>query len=98
LISNGKVVHGDFGLAVVPVLGPASSVNPSGLYVTVVTPGGAAAASDLRRSDIITALAGQPVTSADQLQELSLSNPPGTKISVQFMRNGETVTTPLVLH
>ena len=98
LIASGKVVHGDFGLAVVPVLGPASSLNPSGLYVTSVTPGGAAAAAGLRRSDIITGIDGQPVTGADQLQEISLSNPPGATITLQFQRAGETHSADVVLH
>ena len=97
LIRDGKIVHGDFGLGVVPVLGPNSSLTPSGLYITGVTKGGAADRAGLRRSDIITALAGQPVTSADQLQEASLSNPPGTTITVQYLRDGQSETADLVL-
>ena len=97
LIRDGKIVHGTFGLSVVPVLGPNSNLTPSGLYITGVTAGGPAAQAKLQRSDIITTLAGQPVTSADQLQEASLSNPPGTTITVQFLRNGEAKTADIVL-
>ena len=97
LIRDGKVTHGDFGLAVAPVLGPASTVNPSGLYITNVIPGGAAARAELRRSDIITAIDGRPVSSADQLQEVSLTNPPGTTVAVQYLRGDQTRSANLVL-
>ena len=97
LIRDGKIVHGDFGLAVAPVLGPGSTLNPSGLYITSVTAGGAGARAGLRHSDIITALDGRPVTTADQLQEVSLTHPPGTTVAVQFSRDGQTHTVQLVL-
>lgn len=97
LISNGKVVHGDFGLSVAPVLGPNSTLTPSGLYITGVTAGGPADRARLQRSDIITALAGQPVVSADQLQELALTNPPGTTVAIQYQRNNQSRTTDIVL-
>jgi putative serine protease PepD len=90
LISDGKVVHGDFGLSVVPILGPSSKLNPSGLYITSVTGGGPVARAGLRRSDIITALADQPISSADQLQEISLTEPPGSTIAVTFRRDNAT--------
>lgn len=97
LIRDGKIVHGDFGVSVVPVLGPNSSLTPSGLYITGVAPGGAADRAKLRRSDIIMALAGQSVTSADQIQEASLSNPPGTTIAIQYLRDGQSKTVDIVL-
>ncbi|WP_070100477.1 S1C family serine protease [Microlunatus phosphovorus] len=97
LISDGKIVHGDFGLSVVPVLGPNSTLTPSGLYITGVTADGPAARANLRRSDIITALAGQPVTSADQLQEASLSNPPGTTVTIQYVRDNQSMTTDIIM-
>lgn len=97
LISDGKIVHGDFGLSVVPVLGPNSTLTPSGLYITGVTADGPAARANLRRSDIITTLAGQPVVSADQLQEASLSNPPGTTVTIQYVRDNQSMTTDIIL-
>ena len=97
LIRDGMIVHGDFGLAVAPVLGPGSTLSPSGLYITSVTAGGAGAQSGLRRSDIITELDGQPVTSGDQLQEISLTRSPGATVSVEVRRDGQTHTRELVL-
>jgi putative serine protease PepD len=97
LIKDGKVAHGDFGLGVAPVLGPDSSINPGGLYVTTVTVGGAAAGAGLRRSDVITDVAGQPVTGADQLEEISLTQPPGTSVELKVRRGTEVLTVNLVL-
>ena len=97
LIKDGKVTHGDFGLSVAPILGPSSTINPSGLYVTTVTVGGPAAGAGLRRSDVITDLAGQPITGADQLEEISLSKPPGTSVELTVRRGAEVLAVNLVL-
>ena len=97
LINDGRVVHGDFGLSVVPVLGPNSQISPSGLYITEVAAGGPAAQAGLKRSDIITAIADQPVSSADKLQETSLTKPPGTAVAVEFRRGNQVNTTNVVL-
>jgi len=97
LISDGRVVHGDFGLSVAPVLGRDSQITPSGLYITSITTGGPAARAGLQRSDVITAIANQPVSSADQLQEISLTKPPGTTVAVQFRRGDQTHEVNIVL-
>ena len=97
LVEDGRVVHGDFGLGVAPVLGPNSQIAPSGLYITWVSIGGPAARAGLQRSDIITAIADQPVTSADQLQETSLTQPPGTTVVVEFRRGDQIRTADIVL-
>ena len=97
LIEEGRVVHGDFGLSVAPILGPNSQIAPSGLYITSIAADGPAARAGLRRSDIITAIAGQPVTSADQLQETSLSEPPGTTVAIEFRRGDQVQTANIVL-
>ena len=90
-------MHGDFGLSVVPVLGPNSQITPSGLYVNSITAGGPAAQAGLQRSDIITAIADQPISGADQLQETSLTKRPGTTVAVEFRRGNEMHTANIVL-
>jgi putative serine protease PepD len=97
LINDGRVVHGDFGLSVVPVLGPNSQLTPSGLYITSIAAGGPAARAGLQRSDVITAIANQPVSSADQLQETSLTKPAGTAVAVDFRRENQVQTANIVL-
>ena len=98
LIANGRVSHGFFGLTVMTVPGggqPAPA--PPGLYVTSVTAGGPAAQAGLRPGDVITEVAGSPVTSADQLQELTLTNRPGTAVSVTYQRQGVSHETQVTL-
>jgi putative serine protease PepD len=97
LINEGRVVHGDFGLSVVPILGPNSEITPGGLYINSIAAGGPAARAGLRRSDVITAIANQPVKSADQLQETSLTKPPGTPVAVEFRRGDQIHTADVVL-
>lgn len=97
LINDGRVVHGDFGLSVVPILGPNSEITPGGLYINSIAAGGPAARAGLRRSDVITAIANQPVKSADQLQETSLTKPPGTSVAVEFRRGDQIHTADVVL-
>jgi putative serine protease PepD len=97
LINDGRIVHGDFGLSVVPILGLNSQITPGGLYINSITAGGPAAQAGLQRSDIITAIADQPVSSADQLQETSLTKPPGTSVTVEFRRGDQVHTADVVL-
>ena len=97
LIKDGRVVHGDFGLSVLPILGPNSEIMPGGLYINSIAADGPAARAGLRRSDVITTIANQPVNSADQLQETSLTKPPGTTVPVEFRRDDQIHTANVVL-
>jgi len=73
------------------------ATKPDGLYVAQVEFGGAAEAAGLRQGDIITALDGQEVTGADQLQALTLTKGPGAKVSVEFLRGDKTQTVTATL-
>lgn len=84
-------------MSVVPILGPNSEITPGGLYINSIAAGGPAARAGLRRSDVITAIANQPVKSADQLQETSLTKPPGTSVAVEFRRGDQIHTADVVL-
>jgi putative serine protease PepD len=97
LIDQGRIEHGDFGLSVVPIASGASAVTPSGLYISAVTPSGPAARAGLRAGDIITAVDDQEVSSADKLQEVSLSKTPGTAVTVTFQRAGRSADVTLTL-
>ena len=97
LIENGRVVHSDFGMSVVPVTRANSGITPDGLYVTSVTLGGAAARAGLRQSDIVVSLDGQAVNSADQLQAMSLNKKPGEVVEVGYLRGGQSATATVTL-
>ncbi|TWD72035.1 putative serine protease PepD [Kribbella amoyensis] len=97
LIADGRVQHGDFGLAVVPISRGESTIAPDALYVSSVTPGGPSARAGLRQSDVITALDGETVSSGDQVQEISLSKSPGETVEVQYDRGGAAQTATVTL-
>ena len=61
---------------------------PSGVVVTKVQPGSQAAAAGLSLGDIITEVAGKPITDVDTLRELLKDARPGDQISVTFCRDG----------
>ncbi|WP_433168298.1 S1C family serine protease [Kribbella sp. CA-247076] len=97
LMADGRVVHGYFGLAVVPISRGDSVIAPDALYVSSAPPGGPAAAAGLRRSDVITKLDGKAVSSGDQVQEISLNKQPGATVTVDFERGGEARSTTITL-
>ena len=97
LIADGRASHGDFGMSVVPVIRAENGIAPDALYVSSVELGGGAAGAGLRRADILTSLDGQPIHSADQLQAISLTKPPGATVQIGYERGGEDRSTTLTL-
>jgi putative serine protease PepD len=71
LVNHGRVCMATLGSVWSLFLGPNSQISLGGLYVTSIVAGGPAAARrpGLQPSDVITAIANQPVSSAHQLQE-----------------------------
>jgi putative serine protease PepD len=88
IIANGKVSHGFFGLTVVTVGGEQAGSQPAGLYVTSVVPGGPAQAVGVQTGDLITEIAGEPATSAEQLLTATLQNRPGDVLKLTYERQG----------
>jgi putative serine protease PepD len=99
IISTGRVTHAYFGLETVPI--PPEAVAQAGLraglWVEGVTAGGPAAHAGLRPGDIVTSIAGQPATSNQQLQELSLTKKAGDSVAIEYERNGATAKTTVTL-
>ena len=52
--------------------------------------GGPAALAGLRAGDVITQIDGQPATTVDQLVELTITKKAGDKVSLDYVRNGQT--------
>jgi len=66
-----------------------------GLLVTEIAPGSPAAKSHLMPGDILTTLAGIPVSSPVDLQAALNQYLPGDTVSLSIYRNGRNITLPL---
>ena len=99
IISTGHVTHAYFGLIAVPLSPDASLVHgvAEGLLVTRIDPDGPSEAAGLRVGDIITTLNGQSVVSTDELVSLTLTQKPGDKVKVGYVRDGKSATTTVTL-
>jgi S1-C subfamily serine protease len=63
-------------------------IPASGAYVGDVRPGSVAERAGLRKGDVITALAGQPVRDASELHRLLRDVPRDTEAAIRFVRDG----------
>jgi putative serine protease PepD len=98
IISTGSVTHSFFGIATLPTPGTsAEGAVPQGLYVKEVVPGGPSAQAGIRPGDVITSINGQPATSNVQLQEITLTQKPGSKVDLEYTRNGQSAKTTVTL-
>jgi putative serine protease PepD len=88
LISTGKAQHAYLGVE----LGASGSARV--VSVRANTP---AARAGLRAGDVITAIGGTKVSSADELRAAISSHRSGDRVSVTFRRNGKTHTVSLTL-
>ena len=70
---------------------------PVGVYITEVNSMSAAERAGLQRGDIITAFAGEPVKTADDLNAIKAKQTSGETVSVVVDRNGHEVTLDLVI-
>ncbi|MFW6217397.1 MAG: trypsin-like peptidase domain-containing protein [Verrucomicrobiota bacterium] len=68
-----------------------------GALVQSVTPGLPGAEAGLRNGDVIVALDGEPVLDAVDLRLRVAGYPPGARVRVDFLRNGEEGATEVVL-
>ena len=96
LVKNGRVERGFMGMSI-QSLTPALAQNfkldrINGALVGDVAAGGAAEASGLQSGDVIREFNGQPVKDASQLKLQVAETAPGTKVSFEVVRGGETKT------
>jgi serine protease Do len=94
IVSHGKVVRGYLGLYpqdVTPALAKQFGLaQPSGALVGEVEPDTPAARAGLKRGDVIVAMNGQAVTSANDLRLRVAETAPGTTIKLEISRDGKT--------
>ncbi len=91
LISDGSVAHAYLGVAT------EDSTSPVGAAITAVRSGTPAAEANLATGDVVTAVDGEHVSSADALRELVDAHKPGDSVTLTIKRNGDTKSLRAVL-
>ena len=82
LIANGKVSHAYLGVSI--------QTGNGGVSVGSVRSGTPASSAGLRSGDVITALDGTSVTTANGLEALISAKKPGDHVTLTVRRNGAT--------
>jgi putative serine protease PepD len=77
--------------------GSGAKIGTSTGQGSAVTAGGPAAEAGLRTGDIIVAVNGERVTTADELIVAIRRHQPGQKVSLTYLRNGHSTTVTLTL-
>jgi serine protease Do len=93
LVKTGKVVRGYLGVGiqnVTPALAESFNLKTrDGALVSEVVEKSPAAKAGLKEGDVILAVNGQPVTDANKLTLAMSSLAPGTKLSLDIVRDGD---------
>jgi putative serine protease PepD len=89
LIATGKAQHGLLGVTV--------KTATNGVGIAQVQSGTGAASASLKAGDVITAVGGAPVTTAEKLRALIAAHAPGDKLSLSILRSGKTSTVEVTL-
>jgi putative serine protease PepD len=85
LISTGKAQHALLGVNV-------KTAASGGVTVSAVSAGSGAASAGLKAGDVITAVDGTKVTTAEKLRAIIAGDKPGDKITLTITRNGSSQT------
>ncbi len=101
LIRDGKVSHGRIGITVSDVTPENAKFfdqsTATGAVISQVDVDSPGAKAGLQIGDVITAIDGQKVNDAGELQVTVGQKQPGTKITVEFERNGKSMSVPVTL-
>jgi S1-C subfamily serine protease len=77
------------------VIGAATASR--GLFVAGVVAGGPVQRAGLRHGDVITGVDGIPAVSNVQLQELTLTRNPGSRVTIDYLRDGHSGSVTVTL-
>lgn len=101
LIRDGKVTHGYMGTGITDVTPENSKffqlTDSNGAIVNQVESNSPAAKAGLKVGDVITAIDGQSVTGASELQVEVGQKRPGTTVKLQVLRDGKSMNVPVTL-
>lgn len=91
IISGGKVQHAYLGVTIATVS------SGSGAQVSAVKAASPASTAGLKAGDVITAIDGTAVTTADDLTAKISAHQPGDKVTLSVTRNGSTLKVDVTL-
>ncbi|MDH2429586.1 trypsin-like peptidase domain-containing protein [Sphaerisporangium sp. TRM90804] len=92
LIATGKATHAFLGVDLADATG-----DVSGAVIGSIQSGSPAEAAGLKAGDLITKLNDKPVAGADTVVGAIRALKPGTKITVTYVRGGQTATATVTL-
>ncbi len=96
-LTNGQqIVRGQLGVGIQDVTKELADqfgmAEPRGVVISQVANGSSAARAGLRTGDVIVRFNGQEVTSGRQLRYLIAGTAPGTKVTLELIRDGKPIT------
>jgi len=101
LIKYGKVEHARIGVTITDVTPENAKFfhveKASGALVSQVEPDSPGAKAGLKVGDIITGVDGRKAEDAGQLQVVISQQRPGTRVNLEVMRDGKSLTLPVTL-
>jgi serine protease Do len=96
LVKNGHVTRGYLGVMIQNVTpdlaGEFKLKDNKGALISDIVPNGPADKAGLKNGDVVTEFNGHPVTDSRRLQLSVAETAPGTKVSLQVLRDGDTKT------
>jgi len=101
LVRDGKVAHGRMGVGITDVTPENAKFfdvhDNNGAVITQVEADAPGAKAGLKVGDVITELNGKKITDAGELQMEVGEMTPGTRIALQVMRDGKSLSLPVTL-
>ncbi len=101
LIRTGKVEHAYMGVGISDITPENSKFfemkSNNGAVITQVEPDSPGGKAGLKIGDVVTAVDGQEVTDASQLQIAIGAKKPGTKVELSVLRDGKQISVPVTL-
>jgi len=101
LVKTGKVTRGYLGATISPVTPELAQQfkvpDTSGALVQDLSPGGPAAKAGLKPGDVIRKFSGRPVSDSSELLAMVASTNPGTPVTLEILRNGQSQTVNVTL-
>lgn len=101
LIKDGRVIRGALGVSgeeLDPMMGQMLNIpNLRAVVINALDSQGPAAAAGLRVRDVIVKYNGEPVTGSTMLLDRVAETAPGTKVTLQIVRDGKLLDVPVII-